>query len=162
MLPELADRFPPGIYDLLLVSLALDRRSRPSLQAFEQTLWGTLEATDPKTQEGLRMQIENIEDLARPDSQWPHMEEMLSQLRTWFESLTMAARHARFRPVRQGAGSTLSFPATSAGGTPLTSGDPRRHHVPSLWHRIFRRFFPWVWASIVLLLVSGYSMMNFL
>jgi len=29
----------------------------------------------------------------------------------------------------------------------------------ALWHRIFRRFFPWVWASIVLLLVSGYSMM---
>ena len=28
-----------------------------------------------------------------------------------------------------------------------------------LWHRVFRRFFPWVWASIVLLLVSGYSMM---
>ena len=24
-----------------------------------------------------------------------------------------------------------------------------------LWHRIFNRFFPWVWASIVLLLVSG-------
>jgi len=28
----------------------------------------------------------------------------------------------------------------------------------ALWHRIFRRFFPWV-ASIVLLLLSGYSMM---
>jgi uncharacterized membrane protein len=29
----------------------------------------------------------------------------------------------------------------------------------ALWHRIFCRFFPWVWASIVLLLVSGYGMM---
>ena len=29
----------------------------------------------------------------------------------------------------------------------------------ALWHRTFRRFFPWVWASIVLLLVSGYAMM---
>ena len=28
----------------------------------------------------------------------------------------------------------------------------------ALWHRVFRRFFPWVWASIVLLLVSGYAM----
>jgi uncharacterized membrane protein len=28
-----------------------------------------------------------------------------------------------------------------------------------LWHRAFRRFFPWVWASIVVLLVSGYGMM---
>ena len=29
----------------------------------------------------------------------------------------------------------------------------------ALWHRVFRRFFPWVWASIVLLLLSGYSML---
>ena len=29
----------------------------------------------------------------------------------------------------------------------------------AIWHRVFSRFFPWVWASIVLLLVSGYSMM---
>ena len=28
----------------------------------------------------------------------------------------------------------------------------------ALWHRVFRRFFPWVWASIVLLLLSGYGM----
>jgi uncharacterized membrane protein len=27
-----------------------------------------------------------------------------------------------------------------------------------LWHRVFRRFFPWVWTSIVLLLASGYGM----
>ena len=27
-----------------------------------------------------------------------------------------------------------------------------------LWHRVFQRFFPWVWASIILLLVSGYGM----
>jgi uncharacterized membrane protein len=29
----------------------------------------------------------------------------------------------------------------------------------ALWHRVFARFFPWVWASIALLLVSGYSML---
>jgi len=28
-----------------------------------------------------------------------------------------------------------------------------------LWHRVFGRFFPWVWASIVLLLISGYGML---
>jgi len=28
----------------------------------------------------------------------------------------------------------------------------------TLWHRVFRRFFPWVWASIVVLLASGYAM----
>ena len=29
----------------------------------------------------------------------------------------------------------------------------------ALWHRVFHRFFPWVWVSIVLLLGSGYGMM---
>jgi uncharacterized membrane protein len=29
----------------------------------------------------------------------------------------------------------------------------------ALWHRVFRRFFPWVWSSIVVLLASGYAMM---
>ena len=29
----------------------------------------------------------------------------------------------------------------------------------ALWHRVFGRFFPWVWASIVLLLVTGYGML---
>jgi len=28
-----------------------------------------------------------------------------------------------------------------------------------LWQRVFRRFFPWVWASIAVLLASGYGMM---
>jgi uncharacterized membrane protein len=28
-----------------------------------------------------------------------------------------------------------------------------------LWRRVFRRFFPWVWASIIILLASGYGMM---
>ena len=29
-----------------------------------------------------------------------------------------------------------------------------------LWTGIFRRFFPWVWASVVLLLVTGFYMMG--
>src|SRR4029078_12758895 len=29
----------------------------------------------------------------------------------------------------------------------------------ALWHRVFSRFFPWVWASIAVLLVSGYWML---
>ncbi len=28
-----------------------------------------------------------------------------------------------------------------------------------LWQRVFGRFFPWVWASIVALLISGYTML---
>jgi uncharacterized membrane protein len=31
----------------------------------------------------------------------------------------------------------------------------------TLWRRVFGRFFPWVWASIVLLLASGYGMVFF-
>jgi uncharacterized membrane protein len=30
-----------------------------------------------------------------------------------------------------------------------------------LWRRVFARFFPWVWASIAALLVSGYGMVLF-
>jgi uncharacterized membrane protein len=29
----------------------------------------------------------------------------------------------------------------------------------ALWHGVFRRFFPWVWTSVVLLLATGYGMM---
>lgn len=29
----------------------------------------------------------------------------------------------------------------------------------ALWRRVFGRFFPWVWASIVILLISGYAML---
>jgi uncharacterized membrane protein len=32
---------------------------------------------------------------------------------------------------------------------------------PQLWGQVFGRFFPWVWASIVALLVSGYGMVFF-
>jgi uncharacterized membrane protein len=31
-----------------------------------------------------------------------------------------------------------------------------------LWHRVFGRFFPWVWASIAALLGTGYAMVAFL
>ena len=29
----------------------------------------------------------------------------------------------------------------------------------ALWQRVFSRFFPWVWASIAVLLISGYSIL---
>ena len=29
----------------------------------------------------------------------------------------------------------------------------------ALWQRVFGRFFPWVWASIAILLISGYTML---
>lgn len=35
------------------------------------------------------------------------------------------------------------------------------HMRLDLWSRVFGQFFPWVWASIVALLVSGYGMIFF-
>lgn len=32
-------------------------------------------------------------------------------------------------------------------------------HRLALWRRFFQKFFPWVWASVVLLLASGYWML---
>jgi len=29
----------------------------------------------------------------------------------------------------------------------------------AMWRRVFGRFFPWVWASIAILLISGYTML---
>jgi serine/threonine protein kinase len=85
-LPEPADRFPPGVYELLLRSLAVDARNRPSLLSFEDGLWAALAATDPNTENGLRMQIEYIEGLSITDTEWPHMDERLSQLREFYGS----------------------------------------------------------------------------
>ena len=40
------------------------------------------------------------------------------------------------------------------------SGGPLEPPVRlALWHRVLGRFFPWVWGSIFLLLISGYSML---
>jgi uncharacterized membrane protein len=35
------------------------------------------------------------------------------------------------------------------------------HARLDLWGQVFRQFFPWVWASVVALLISGYGMMLF-
>jgi serine/threonine protein kinase len=78
-LPAPVGNFPPGVYPLLLSGLA-DAQSRPSLQSFEDTLWRALVAIDPRTYDGLQMQIEHVEGLSTGDSEWPHMDERLAQL----------------------------------------------------------------------------------
>jgi serine/threonine protein kinase len=84
-LPEPATRFPPGVYELLLQSLAVNARTRPSLLSFEDTLWRALATTDPDIKNGLWMQVEYIESLSNNDA-WPHMEERLLQLREFYGS----------------------------------------------------------------------------
>lgn len=39
---------------------------------------------------------------------------------------------------------------------PAAEGLPPEERL-RLWHRVFTRFFPWVWLFIVLLLVTGYT-----
>lgn len=84
-LPEAADRFPPGIYELLLSGLAVNAQSRPSLKFFEDVFWGALAAADPKTADGLRMQIAHIEGHSK-SAEWPHMDERLAELREFYSS----------------------------------------------------------------------------
>lgn len=57
------------------------------MDLFEQTLWVALRATDAKAEDGLRMQVEHLEGLSSDDSQWPHMEDRLTQLREFYSSL---------------------------------------------------------------------------
>jgi serine/threonine protein kinase len=91
-LPE-SDRFPRGIPDLLLDSLAADPKKRPSLRAFEDSLWEVLRTTDQRTEDGARMQVEYIEGLSpslkKPsqDLDWPHMDDRITQLRKFYSSI---------------------------------------------------------------------------
>jgi uncharacterized membrane protein len=41
----------------------------------------------------------------------------------------------------------------------LAAGPLDAHARLALWDRVLGRFFPWVWASVVALLVSGYGML---
>jgi uncharacterized membrane protein len=40
-----------------------------------------------------------------------------------------------------------------------TAGPLDAHSRLALWRRVFGRFFPWVWASIIVLLATGYAML---
>ena len=44
-------------------------------------------------------------------------------------------------------------------GVAPIGGAACRRGAASLWQRVFSRFFPLVWASVVVLLLSGYGMM---
>jgi serine/threonine protein kinase len=85
-LPESTDRIPPGIPDLLLDSLTVDPKKRPSLQAFEDSFWQALKTTDQKTEDGLRMQVAHIEGLTSSNVDWPHMDDRMMQLRNFYSS----------------------------------------------------------------------------
>jgi serine/threonine protein kinase len=85
--PVKASSLPKGMDDLILASLSADPGARPSLEDFESRLWDTLRRSDSQTYNGVRMQIDYIEELSSGDSEWPHMEERLTQLREFYSTL---------------------------------------------------------------------------
>ena len=56
-------------------------------------------------------------------------------------------------------GMFLAYMAVRPAATEVLTEPPQRLR---LWAGIFRRFFPWVWASVVLLLATGFFMMGML
>ncbi|SED40456.1 Serine/threonine protein kinase [Rhizobiales bacterium GAS191] len=84
LLPAACVSLPIGISELILAALSLDPTARPSLDEFEDRLWEALGRVDLDTHTGLRLQIEANEGLSSNDSEWPHMDERLMQLRQFY------------------------------------------------------------------------------
>ena len=78
--PEL----PKGMGDLIMDALSVDPKKRPSPEEFESRLWEALRQYDPETHQGLKIQVESIEELSSDDTEWPHMDDRLMQLRTFY------------------------------------------------------------------------------
>jgi hypothetical protein len=73
--------------ELVLSAVASDPAKRPSLEEFENSLWDSLARLDGDTHGGLRMQVSHLESLSSGDSEWPHMDERLMQLRQFYSGL---------------------------------------------------------------------------
>ncbi len=86
-LPAYSVPLPFGMEELILAALLPDPAARPSLEEFENRLWEALKRFDPKTHAGLRIQIDYMEGLSSGDSEWPHMDDRLMQLREFYSSL---------------------------------------------------------------------------
>lgn len=78
---------PTGTDELVLASLSANAGARPSLEDFENKLWGLLLGFDGETHSGLRMQVDYIESLSSGGDEWPHMDERLMQLREFYSAL---------------------------------------------------------------------------
>jgi len=83
---------PKGMEDLIADALSVDPKKRPSLEEFESRLWEALRQYDPEAHQGLKMQVEWIEGLSSDDTEWPHMDDRLMELRTFYS----------LRPIRSG------------------------------------------------------------
>src|SRR5439155_12596674 len=73
-LPATGTALPPGIVELILSALTSDPSNRPSLEEFENRLWDALGRLDSETH-------------ASGDSEWPHVDERLMQLRQFYSGL---------------------------------------------------------------------------
>jgi eukaryotic-like serine/threonine-protein kinase len=75
---------PPGMDELIVAALASDALHRPSLEKFESELWNALSRLDAGMHDGLQMQVQYVEGLSSGDSEWPHMDERLTELRQFY------------------------------------------------------------------------------
>jgi serine/threonine protein kinase len=91
-LPPTSEPVPKGMEDLIAAALSVEPKKRPSLEEFECRLWEALMQYDPETHQGLKMQVEWIEGLSSGDTEWPHMDDRLMELRTFYS----------LRPMRSG------------------------------------------------------------
>ena len=80
-LPVAANALLQGMAELVLSALASDPSKRPSSEEFENCLWDALGRLDGDAHAGLRMQVDYLESISTGDSEWPHMDERLMQLR---------------------------------------------------------------------------------
>lgn len=78
---------PFGISELILAALSLDCAARPSLDEFQARLWEALGRLDADTHDGLRMQVDCMTGLSSKDTEWPHMDERLMQLRQFYSAV---------------------------------------------------------------------------
>ena len=76
-----------GLSELIGEALSTEPSARPSLEEFEARLWRILIHLDPVTGNGLRMQIEYFESFSVEDTDWPHMDERVLQLRQFYSRI---------------------------------------------------------------------------
>jgi serine/threonine protein kinase len=86
-LPSSRIPLPFGISELILAALSPDPTARPSLTEFEDSLWEALRQLDADTHDGLRMQVEYYTTRSSGNTEWPHMDQRLMQLRQFYSAV---------------------------------------------------------------------------
>jgi len=86
-LPANVNVLPTGMRALILDALSSDPNARPTLKDFEEQLWEALTRFDHSTSTGLRKQVDWFEGQSSSEADWPHMDQRLMQLRTFYSGV---------------------------------------------------------------------------